>query len=348
MSRNDTMQALAKTRGEPGIWRIEAPIPETGPDDVLIRVARTAICGTDMHIYHWDGWAAKTIPVPMIVGHEFSGEIVEVGARVSRALRVGQRVSGEGHIVDPNAAASRAGQFHLDPSTKGVGVNRQGAFAEYLSLPAFNVVPLPDAVSDDVGALLDPFGNAVHTAQQFDLMGNDVLVAGAGPIGIMTAAVARRAGARRVVLTDINPYRLALAGKFVDVRTVNVAHEDLRDAMAAEGIVDGFDVALEISGATPAILQSIETLKMGGGLAMLGIPSGPMEIDWSTIILKAITLRGVYGRQMFETWRKMLGLIEGGLDLDPLITHRLRYSDFATGFETMASGRSGKVVLDWS
>lgn len=251
-------------------------------------------------------------------------------------------------MIDPNAAASRAGRFHLDPATKGVGVNRQGAFAEYLSIPAFNVVVLPDAVSDDTGALLDPFGNAVHTAQQFDLMGNDVLVTGAGPIGIMAAAVARKAGARRVILTDVNQYRLDLAARFADVRTVNVTHEDLRDAMAAEGIVDGFDVALEISGATPAILQAIDTLKMGGGLAMLGIPSASMEIDWSTIILKAINIRGVYGREMFETWRKMLGLIESGLNLDPLITHRLQFTEFQTGFDVMASGQSGKIVLNWA
>lgn len=348
MILNNNMQALAKTHNTPGIWQVEAPVPDIGPEDVLIRVKRTAICGTDMHIYHWDGWAAKTIPVPMIVGHEFSGEIVEIGGRVNRPLHIGQRVSGEGHIIDPNAAASRAGRFHLDSGTQGVGVNRQGAFAEYLSIPAFNVVPLPDAVSDDIGALLDPFGNAVHTAQQFDLMGNDVLVTGAGPIGIMAAAVARKAGARRVVLTDVNQYRLDLASKFADVRPVNVANEDLRDAMATEGIVDGFDVALEISGAPSAILQAIDTLKMGGGLSMLGIPSGTMEFDWSAIILKAINIRGVYGREMFETWRKMLGLIEGGLDLDPLVTHRLRFTEFQAGFDAMASGQSGKVVLDWT
>jgi len=342
-----TMNGLAKLKAEPGIWMTEAPVPTCGPDDVLIKVSHTAICGTDMHIYGWDGWAAKTIPVPMIVGHEFAGSIVEVGARVARHLTPGQRVSGEGHVIDLNSAAARAGRFHLDPGTVGVGVNRQGAFAEYLAIPAFNVVPLPDDVPNEIGALLDPFGNAVHTAQQFDLMGEDVLVTGAGPIGIMAAAVARRAGARRVIITDVNAYRLELAAKLADVRPVNVGSEDLRDAMAAEGIPYGFGVCLEISGAASAIVQAIDVVKMGGGIAMLGIPSGTMPIDWSTIILKAITIRGVYGREMFETWRKMLGLLEGGLDLTQLITHRFGYHDFQTAFETMASGQSGKVVLSW-
>lgn len=341
------MAGLAKLKAERGIWLTEADVPKPGPKDVLIRVKRTAICGTDMHIYNWDGWAAKTIPVPMIVGHEFSGEIVAIGEGVTRALRVGQRVSGEGHVIDLDSSAARSGQFHLDPGTRGVGVNRQGAFAKYLCLPAFNAVPLPDDVSDDIGALLDPFGNAVHTAQQFDLLGEDVLVTGAGPIGIMAAAVARRAGARSVIITDVNGYRLDLAAKMAAVRPVNVSKEDLRDAMAAEGIVDGFGVGLEISGAPSAISQAIGALKMGGGLAMLGIPSGPMPFDWSTLILKAIAVRGVYGRQMFETWRKMLGLIRSGLDLDPLITHRLPYLDFQAGFDAMGSGQSGKVVLDW-
>jgi len=347
MSRPVTMMGLAKLKAEPGIWITEAPVPPIGPDDVLIRVKRTAICGTDMHIYNWDGWAQKTVPVPMIVGHEFSGEIVEIGSGVTRDLRVGQRVSGEGHVIDLNSAAARGGQFHLDPGTRGVGVNRQGAFAEFLCIPAFNVVPLPDVCSDDVGAMLDPFGNAVHTAQQFDLLGEDVLVTGAGPIGIMAAAVARAAGARRVVITDVNAYRLALAARIADVRPVDVSKEDLRDVMAREGIVDGFGVALEISGAPSAILQAVGALKMGGGLAMLGIPSGPMPVDWGEIILKAISIRGVYGRHMFETWRKMLGLISSGLDLEPLITHRFAARDFQTAFDTMGSGQSGKVILSW-
>ena len=342
-----TMHALAKTEKREGMWRIEAPVPAPGPEDVLIRVKKTAICGTDIHIYNWDEWAAKTIPAPMIVGHEFSGEIVEIGSAVTRDLHVGQRVSGEGHVIDFNSEAARSGRFHLDPNTVGVGVNRQGAFADYLAIPAFNVVPLSDDVSDDVGAILDPFGNAVHTAQQFDLMGEDVLVTGAGPIGIMAAAVARRAGARSVVLTDVNQFRLDLATTIADVRPVNVAKEDLRDVMAAEGIKDGFAVALEMSGSIPAIRQAIDALVMGGNLAMLGIPSQKMDVAWGDIILKALTIRGVYGREMFDTWRKMFGLIRNGLDLTPLITHHFAAADFQQGFDAMRSGASGKVILDW-
>lgn len=342
-----TMKALAKSEAREGIWRIEAPVPVPGPHDVAIRIRKTAICGTDIHIYNWDAWAARTIPVPMIVGHEFSGEIVEIGSAVTRDLRIGQRVSGEGHVIDPNSAAARAGQFHLDPNTVGVGVNRQGTFAEYLVIPAFNVVPLPDDVSDDIGAMLDPFGNAVHTAQQFDLMGEDVLVTGAGPIGIMAAAVARRAGARSVVLTDVNRFRLDLAKRVADVRTVDVSSEDLRDVMAQERISDGFGVALEMSGSVSAIRQSVDALAMGGRLAMLGIPSGTMDVAWSDIIMKALTIRGVYGREMFGTWRKMLGLIHAGLDMTPLITHHFAADDFQAGFDVMRSGQSGKVILDW-
>jgi len=342
-----TMLGLAKLEAREGMWATRAPVPAIGPDDVLVRVRRTAICGTDVHIYNWDGWAASTIPVPMIVGHEFSGEIVEIGSRVDRPLRVGQRVSGEGHLIDLNSAAARAGRFHLDPGTQGVGVNRQGAFAEYLCIPAFNIVPLPDDVSDDIGALLDPLGNAVHTAQQFDLLGEDVLVTGAGPIGIMAAAVARRAGARTVVLTDVNDYRLALAAQLADIRPVNVLREDLRDVMTAEGIADGFGVALEMSGAHAAFKQAVDALAMGGGLALLGIPDQAMTTNWSDIILKAMTIRGVYGREMFETWRKMLGLLRAGLDLNPLITHRFPASEFQAGFDRMLSGQSGKVLLLW-
>lgn len=342
-----TMVGLAKLEPREGIWQTSASIPTIDPEEVLIRVRKTAICGTDIHIYNWDTWAQNTIPVPMIVGHEFSGEIVEIGSAVSRDLHVGQRVSGEGHVIDFNSAAARAGRFHLDPNTIGVGVNRQGAFAEYLAIPAFNVVALPDDVSDDVGALLDPFGNAVHTAQQFDLMGEDVLITGAGPIGIMAAAVARRAGARSVVLTDINDFRLDLATKIADVRPVNVGREDLRDVMAQEGIADGFSVALEMSGSVPAIRQAVDALVMGGNLAMLGIPGGLMDVAWSEIILKALTIRGVYGREMFGTWRKMLGLIHNGLDMTPLITHRFAASEFQAGFDAMRSGQSGKVILGW-
>jgi len=340
------MKALAKTGPGIGLDMIDVPVPVPGPGEILIRVQRTAICGTDLHIWQWNDWARKTVPAPMIVGHEFSGEIVEVGKEVPRPLSVGQKVSGEGHLIDPNSAAARAGQPHLDPHTRGIGVNVQGAFAEYLCLPAYNVIPLPDGMDMDVGALLDPFGNAVHTVEQFDLLGEDVLVTGAGPIGIMAAMVARRAGARRVVITDRNGYRLALAAKAADARTVNVARQDLRDAMAAEG-VDGFRVALEMSGAEPAIRQCVEHLMMGGQLAMLGIPALPMEVDWSNIILKALTVKGVYGRRMFETWRRMLALIDSGLDLSPLITHRVAAADYRAGFETALSGWAGKVVMRW-
>lgn len=346
-SNAKAMFGLAKLQACEGVWSTHAPIPQPAPDEVLIKIRSTAICGTDVHIYNWDEWAARTVPVPMIFGHEFAGEIVEIGAAVTRALRVGQRVSGEGHLIDLNSAAARAGRFHLDPNTRGVGVNRQGAFAEYLSIPAFNVVELPDDVSFDIGALLDPFGNAVHTASQFDLLGEDVLVTGAGPIGIMAAAVARRAGARSVVLTDVNPYRLALAAQLADIRPVNVATEDLRDVMAQEGVAGGFGVALEMSGAESAFRQAVDSLVMGGKLAMLGIPAKAMDVSWSDIILKALTIKGVYGREMFETWRKMFGLIRNGLDLETLITHKLSAHDFRAGFDAMRSGSSGKVILHW-
>ncbi|MFN4289014.1 MAG: L-threonine 3-dehydrogenase [Brevundimonas sp.] len=342
------MKALAKTRPAEGLELIEAPVPEAGPEDVLIKVRRAAICGTDIHIWNWDEWSQKNVPVPMITGHEFSGEIVAIGKDVNRPLKVGQRVSVEGHVIDLNSEAARAGHFHLDPNTRGIGVNRQGAFAGYVAAPAFNVIELPSDVSDDVASMLDPFGNAVHTAQQFDLLGEDVLVTGAGPIGIMAAAVARHAGARTVVLTDINDYRLELAQKVAPgVRTVNTTREDLHDVIHELGMKVGFDVALEMSGSPIAFRQCVDTLIMGGGLALLGIPSKPMETDWGAIILKALTIKGVYGREMFTTWRKMLGLLNAGLDLDPLITHRFDFADYREGFEVMRSGKSGKVILNW-
>lgn len=341
------MLALAKLHASEGIWQTRAPIPEPGPEDVLVRVTRTAICGTDLHIYNWDEWASRTIPVPMIVGHEFAGEIVEIGSAVTRRLTIGQRVSGEGHIIDLNSAAARAGRFHLDPDTRGVGVNRQGAFAEYLVIPAFNVILLPDAVSDDFAALLDPLGNAVHTAQQFDLLGENVLVTGAGPIGIMAAAVARHAGAAQVLITDVNDYRLDLAASLSDVRPVNVAREDLKEVLEDAGLSQGVDVVLEMSGAHAGIQQAVDALRMGGNLALLGIPGESMQVNWSHIILKALTIKGVYGREMFRTWTKMLGMLENGLDLGPLITHRFPAVDFQHGFDAARSGRAGKVLLDW-
>nr|WP_312137626.1 L-threonine 3-dehydrogenase [Brevundimonas sp.] len=342
------MQALAKTQPAEGLEQVTAPIPEMGPEDVLIRVRRTAVCGTDIHIWNWDEWSQKNVPVPMITGHEFAGDIVAIGADVDRPLKIGQRVSAEGHVIDLNSEAARAGHFHLDPHTRGIGVNRQGCFAEYVVAPAFNVIELPDDVPYEIGAILDPFGNAVHTAQQFDLLGEDVLVTGAGPIGVMAAAVARHAGARTVVLTDINDFRLELAQKVVPgVRTVNTTKEDLHDVMKELGLKVGFDVALEMSGSPIAFKQCVDTLIMGGGLALLGIPAKPTETDWGQIILKAINIKGVYGREMFTTWRKMLGLLKAGLDLQPLITHQLHYSQYREGFEAMKSGQSGKVILNW-
>ena len=342
------MKALGKTKAEPGIWEMSAPVPDCGPDDVLIQITHTAICGTDIHIYNWDAWAQKAIPVPMITGHEFAGEIVAIGSRVTRPLKTGQRVSGEGHVVHMDSEAARTGRFHLDPDTQGIGVNRPGAFAQYMVLPAFNVVPLPERVSNELGAVLDPFGNAVHTVQQTDMVGQDVLVTGAGPIGIMAAAVARFVGARSVTITDINPYRLELAASVADLRTVDVSKEDLNDVRHELGIANGFDVAMEMSGAKPAIPQAIQHLRMGGALTLLGIPAGESTVNWNDIIMKAITIRGVYGREMFETWRKMLGLIEAGFPLERIITHRLPMSEFQQGFDIMRAGQSGKIVLDWS
>ncbi|MEM6309586.1 MAG: L-threonine 3-dehydrogenase [Pseudomonadota bacterium] len=340
------MQCLVKAEPREGLWMQTAPVPEIGPDDVLIRVNKTGICGTDIHIWNWDDWAQKTVPVPLITGHEFAGEIVEVGRNVE-GLQIGQRCSGEGHLIGKTSRQSRAGRFHLDPETRGIGVNEQGAFGEYLRLPAFNVVPLPDEVSDDVGAILDPLGNAVHTALSFDLVGEDVLVTGAGPIGIMAAAVARHVGARHVVITDVNPDRLALAARVADVVPVNVAREDLRAVTDKLGMREGFDVGLEMSGSQAALDQMVDRLVMGGRIALLGIPPGKSPVDWSRIVFKAITLKGVYGREIFETWYKMIAMLQNGLDVSGVITHRFAATDFAAGFDAMRSGSSGKVVLDW-
>ncbi len=341
------MRALAKTAPAPGLEMISAPVPEIRPDDVLIRVNKTGICGTDIHIWNWDDWAAGTVPVPLITGHEFAGEIVELGANVTGLFR-GQRVSGEGHLIGTQSRQSRAGKFHLDPGTRGIGVNEQGAFAEYLRLPAFNVVPLPNEIDDEVGAILDPLGNAVHTALSFDLIGEDVLVTGAGPIGIMAAAVARNVGARHVVITDVNADRLALAAEVADVRPVNVAEEDLTQVISDLGMKEGFDIGLEMSGNQIALDQMVESLVMGGRIALLGIPPGKSPVDWSRIVFKAITIKGVYGREIFETWYKMIALLQNGLDVRRVITHRFPAADYRAGFDAMLSGKSGKVVLDWT
>lgn len=341
------MKALVKAKAEPGLWMQDVPEPEIGPDDVLIRVRKTGICGTDVHIWNWDEWAQRTVPVPLVTGHEFAGEIVAVGRDVTD-FRVGQRCSGEGHLIGTTSRQSRSGRFHLDPETRGIGVNVQGAFAQYLRLPAFNVVPLPDTIPDEIGAILDPLGNAVHTALSYDLIGEDVLVTGAGPIGIMAAAVARHVGARHVVITDVNETRLQLATRVADVVPVNVAQEDLKSVIPRLGMNQGFDVGMEMSGNPAAFDQMVEAMVMGGRIAMLGIPPRPAPVDWSRIVFKALTIKGVYGREIFETWYKMIAMIENGLDLTPIITHRFAAEDFVQGFDTMRSGLSGKVVLDWS
>ena len=303
--------------------------------------------GTDIHIWNWDDWAQKTVPVPLVTGHEFAGEIVAMGEDVED-LEIGQRVSGESHLIGHHSRASRAGRFHLDPETRGIGVNEPGAFAEYLRLPAFNVIPLPDEISDDIGAILDPLGNAVHTALSFDLVGEDVLITGAGPIGIMAGAVARHVGARHVVITDINQDRLDLAAQVANVTPVNVATTDLKDVMTKLKIPEGFDVGLEMSGAPQALEQMVDHLIMGGRIAMLGVPPGKAPVDWSRIVFKAITIKGVYGREMFETWYKMIAMLQNGLDVSKIITHRFKADQFEDGFEAMLSGKSGKVVLDWT
>lgn len=347
MTRANTMKALEKSFPKEGLWMTQAPVPEIGPDEVLIKINKTGICGTDVHIWNWDDWAQKTVPVPLITGHEFAGEIVELGRNVTD-LEIGQRCSGEGHLIGHHSRQSRAGKFHLDPETRGIGVNEQGAFAQYLRLPAFNVVPLPDDISDDIGAILDPLGNAVHTALSFDLVGEDVLITGAGPIGIMAAAVARHVGARHVAITDVNPGRLQLAAQVADVRPVNVATEDLKDVIAELGMTQGFDVGLEMSGNQTAMDQMIEALVMGGRIALLGIPPGKSPVDWSRIVFKALTIKGVYGREIFETWYKMIAMLQNGLNVAPVITHRFAVDEFTKGFDAMRSGNSGKVVLDWS
>lgn len=347
MTRPNTMSALVKAQRAVGLWQEQRPVPEIGPDDVLIRVKKTGICGTDIHIWNWDEWAQKTVPVPLVTGHEFAGEIVDMGRNVE-GLTIGQRCSGEGHLIGKTSRQSRAGRFHLDPETRGIGVNEQGAFAEYLRLPAFNVVPLPDEISDDIGAILDPLGNAVHTALSFDLLGEDVLITGAGPIGIMAAAVARHAGARHVVITDVNPDRLDLAGQVADVTPVNVTKEDLKDVIARLKMTQGFDVGLEMSGNQQALDQMVEAMVMGGRIALLGIPPGKSPVDWSRIVFKAITLKGVYGREIFETWYKMIAMLQNGLDVSRVITHRFAKDEYIKAFETMRSGKSGKIVLDWT
>ncbi len=343
----NTMKALVKSKAEEGLWMETRPIPEIGPNDVLIKIKKTGICGTDIHIWNWDAWSRKTVPVGLITGHEFAGEIVEIGRNVDD-LSIGQRCTGEGHLIGKHSRQSRSGKFHLDPETKGIGVNVNGAFAEYLALPAFNVVLLPDAIPDEIGAILDPLGNAVHTALSFNLVGEDVLITGAGPIGIMAAAVAQHVGARHVVITDVNQARLDLAAQVTDVVPVNVTKTNLNEVTEALGMKQGFDVGMEMSGNFAAFDQMVEAMVMGGQIAMLGIPSGKTLVDWSSIVFKALTIKGVYGREIFETWYKMIAMLEDGLDISRIITHRLPVDDFEKGFATMKTGKSGKIVLDWT
>lgn len=343
------MKALAKLEPQRGIWRIDAPEPTPGPNDLAIRITHTSICGTDVHIHEWDAWAARTVPVPMIVGHEYVGIVEEVGEEVE-GYAVGDRVSGEGHITCGHCRNCRAGRRHLCRDANGVGVDRPGAFAERFVLPAFNAFRVPDGIPDDWAAILDPFGNAVHTALAYDLVGEDVLITGAGPIGIMASAIARFVGARYVVVTDVHPYRLELAramGAADRVIDAAASDADLHDVMADLGMTEGFDVVMEMSGAADAYRQVLATVNHGGRVALLGIPSRRVPIDLNAMIFKGIEVRGIYGRQMFETWYKMANLLQAGLDLEPVITHRLSADAFQDGFDAMIERRAGKVILDW-
>lgn len=340
------MRALVKAHSEPGIWYEDIPRPAIGHNDVLVRVRRTAICGTDIHIFQWDDWAQRTIPVPMAVGHEFYGEIVEVGTEV-RGFEVGDRVSAEGHVTCGVCRNCRAGRRHLCANSEGIGVNRPGAFADYVAVPAFNVFKLPDVISDDMAAILDPLGNAAHTALSFDLVGEDVLITGAGPIGIMAVAIARYCGARHIVITDVNDYRLELAEAMGATVALNVTNGSIDDTMKLLGMTEGFDVGMEMSGNPSAFRDLVRTMHHGGNVALLGIPPDDMAIDWNQVIFKGLVLKGIYGREMFETWYKMASMLQSGLNIDPIITHRFPVDDYQQAFELMASGQSGKVILAW-
>jgi threonine 3-dehydrogenase len=340
------MRALVKSRHEPGLWLGEVDVPKIGINDVLIKVLRTGICGTDVHIYKWNEWAQATIPVPMTIGHEFVGRIVETGSNVADFFP-GDLVSGEGHVVCGRCRNCLAGRRNLCAHTQGVGVNRPGAFAEYIALPMTNIWRHHESVPLDVAAIFDPFGNAVHTALTFPVLGEDVLVTGAGPIGIMAAAVARHAGARYTVITDVNPYRLALARKLGVTLAVDVRETTLPEVQKQLGMTEGFDVGLEMSGNSAAFRDMIANMSHGARIAMLGIPSGEMSMDWHTVIFNMLTIKGIYGREMYETWYKMTVMLQSGLDITPVITHRFPYTEFERGFEAMLSGNSGKVVLSW-
>jgi threonine 3-dehydrogenase len=340
------MKALVKAKSEPGIWMEDVPEPTCGTHDVKVKIHKTAICGTDIHIYAWDDWAQATIPVPMVVGHEFFGEIVEVGTAV-QGLNVGQRVSGEGHVTCGICRNCRAGRQHLCRNTLGIGVNREGCFAEYLVLPATNVLVLPDEITGDQAAILDPLGNAAHSALSFNLIGEDVLITGAGPIGVMAVAIAKHAGARHIVITDVNDYRLELAKKMGATRALNVKYDKIKDVLEPLGMTEGFDVGLEMSGHPMALNDMVQVMNHGGNVALLGIPPEETAIDWNQVIFKGLTLKGIYGREMYETWYKMISMLQSGLDLSPVITHHFPIDDFQHAFQIMASAQSGKVILDW-
>lgn len=342
----ELMKAIVKRKSEPGLWMEDVPEPEFGINDVLIKVDRTGICGTDVHIYKWDEWAQRTIPVPMVVGHEFVGEIVAIGANVTD-FRVGDVVSGEGHVVCGRCRNCMAGRRHLCADTKGIGVNRPGAFAELISLPMTNVWHHDHLIDRDVASIFDPFGNAVHTALQFPLLGEDVLITGAGPIGCLATAVARHAAARHVVVTDVNPWRLQLAKKLGASRVVDVRSEKIEDVQRELGMKEGFDVGLEMSGNADAFRDMLKNMCHGGKIAMLGIPPREISIDWNTVVFNMLTIKGIYGREMYETWYQMTVMIDSGLDLTPVITHRYSCDDFEAAFGVMMSGESGKVILKW-
>lgn len=341
------MRALVKASAEPGIWMQDIDTPEPGPNDVLVRVHRTSICGTDLHIIAWDEWAATTVPAPMTIGHEYMGVVERLGSEVT-GLTVGQRVSGEGHIVCGRCRNCQAGRRHLCINTVGIGVNRNGAFAEYVVVPGSNIQPLPGDISDDIGSILDPLGNAVHTALHFDLVGEDVLITGAGPIGMMSVAIARHVGARYIVVTDVNDYRLTLSEVLGADREINVGRDSIEQTMREIGIKEGFDVGLEMSGSPDALHDMITHMNNGGDIALLGIPPKQAPIDWNDIVFKGLTLQGIYGRRMYETWYKMLAMLETGLDVSPVITHRLPADDYEDAIAIMQSGECGKVILDWT
>jgi len=341
------MKSLAKLKKEPGIWMHETSIPEIGHNDVLIKIKQTSICGTDVHIYNWDEWAQKTVPTPMVIGHEYAGEITAMGSEVT-GFKIGDRVSGEGHISCGFCRNCKAGRRHLCRETISVGVTRPGCFAEYLALPAVNAYLLPDAITDEQGAILDPLGNATHVALSFDIVGEDVLITGAGPIGIMAVAIARHVGARHIVITDINDYRLELARKMGATYALNIKNQTLESVMKKLGMKEGFDIGFEMSGNSDAFNLMLSMMNHAGKVALLGFLPKKTNIDWNNIIMKGLIVQGIYGREMFETWYKMISMLQSGLNINSIITHRFSIDDFQKGFDIMRSGNSGKVILDWT